>query len=122
MRHTNNSRQTRENEIIEFHHGDFLFMITRFKRINWKEYKGFEQYQYFLYAFDKRLEIPVRETSTKDVFATVVREGVYPTFENLMLNLDAILSEYILVDDSIFECLKRVEKLNPIYLDHNGKE
>lgn len=122
MHHTNHSRKTKENEIVEFCHEDFLFMITRFKRINWKEYKGFAQYQYFLYAFDKRLEITDQQNSTTDVFDTIVREIVYPTFENLMQNLDALLSEYILVDDAIFDCLERVEKLNPIYLDNNGKE
>lgn len=122
MHHTNHSRKTKENEIVEFCHENFLFMITRFKRINWKEYKGFAQYQYFLYAFDKRLEITDQQNSTTDVFDTIVREIVYPTFENLMQNLDALLSEYILVDDAIFDCLERVEKLNPIYLDNNGKE
>lgn len=117
MHHTNHSRKTKENEIVEYRHENFLFMITRFKRINWKEYKGFAQYQYFLYAIDKGLEIAVQETSTTDVFDAIVREHVYPTFENLIQNLDAILSEYILVDDAIFACLKLVEKLNPIYVD-----
>ncbi|GGJ55456.1 hypothetical protein [Virgibacillus salexigens] len=122
MHHINHSRKTRENEIVEYRHENFLFMITRFKRINWKEYKGFAQYQYFFYAFDKSLEIAGQQCSNTDVLNTIVRENMYPTFENLVQNLDAILSEYILVDDAIFDCLKQVEKLNPIYLDNDGKE
>ncbi|MFS0749841.1 recombinase family protein [Oceanobacillus sp. 1P07AA] len=41
MHHKNYSRKTKENEIVEYRHNNFLFMFTRFKRINWKEYKGF---------------------------------------------------------------------------------
>lgn len=118
MHHTDNSKKDKDNEIVEFQYGKFFFMITRFKRINWKEYEGYAQYQYFLYTFDKRLKIIDSETTT-DVFGALVIENVYPTFETLTDTLDAILSEYILVDDAIFNCLKQVEKLNPIYL---GKE
>ena len=107
----------KENEIVEFSHENFLFMITRFKRINWKEYTGFFQYQYFLYIFDKRLENKAQDTSTTGAFNIVVRENVYSTFEILMQNLDAILSEFILVDDEIFDCLIRVERLDPIYME-----
>jgi hypothetical protein len=117
MHHKNCSRKTQENEIVEFRHESFLFMITRFKRINWKEYEGDAQYQYFLYVFDKRLEIVDKETSFTDAFDTMVRDNVFATFENLNRSLDAILSEYILVDDAIFDCLKQVEKLDPIHVD-----
>ncbi|WP_243292792.1 hypothetical protein [Bacillus sp. FJAT-47783] len=118
MKRTNHLRKTKENVIVEFHHENFLFMITRFKRINWQQYKGFTQYQYFLFVFDKRLEMVNKENSlTTDVFNTKVRGNVYATFEDLKQNIDAILSEYILVDDEIFECLKLVGKLNPIYLN-----
>lgn len=117
-----NSRKTMENEIVEFNHEDYQFIITRFKRINWKQYKGFAQYQYFLFVFDKRLAKVINEDSITDIFNTEIRDGVFETFENLKQNIDAILSEYILDDDAIFECLKVVEKLNPIYLDNNGKE
>lgn len=122
LQQTNNSRKTMENEIVEFHHEDYQFIITRFKRINWKQYKGFAQYQYFLFVFDKRLAKVINEDSITDIFNTEIRDGVFETFENLKQNIDAILSEYILDDDAIFECLKVVEKLNPIYLDNNGKE
>jgi len=93
-----------ENEIVEFHHEDYQFMITRFKRINWKQYKGFAQYQYFLFVLDKRL-------------ANIIKDKVFATFEDLTQNIEAVLSEYILDDAAILECLKLVEKLNPIYLD-----
>ena len=66
--------------------------------------------------FDKRLA-KVNEDSITDVFNTEIRDGVFETFENLKQNIDAILSEYILDEDAIFECLKVVEKLNPIYLE-----
>lgn len=122
LQQTNNSRKTMENEIVEFHHEDYQFIITRFKRINWKQYKGFAQYQYFLFVFDKRLAKVIKEDSITDVFNTEIRDNVFETFEHLTQNLDAILSEYILDDDAIFECLKVVEKLNPIYLDNIGKE
>jgi|SRR5699024_3830443 len=122
LQQTNNSRKAMENEIVEFHHEDFQFIITRFKRINWKQYKGFVQYQYFLFVFDKRLAKVIKEDSITDVFNTEIRDNVFETFEHLKQNLDAILSEYILDDDAIFECLTVVEKLNPIYLDNNGKE
>ncbi|QJX64610.1 hypothetical protein HLK66_25120 [Niallia circulans] len=122
MQQTNNSRKAMENEIVEFHHEDFQFIITRFKRINWKQYKGFAQYQYFLFVFDKRLAKVIKEDSITDVFNTEIRDNVFETLEHLKQNLDAILSEYILDDDAIFECFKVVEKLNPIYLDNNGKE
>lgn len=122
LQQTNNSRKAMENEIVEFHHEYYQFIITRFKRINWKQYKGFAQYQYFLFVFDKRLAKVINEDSITDVFNTEIRDGVFETFENLKQNIDAILSEYILDDDAIFECLKVVEKLNPIYLDNNGKE
>lgn len=112
LRQTNNSRKSNENKIVEFHFEKFLFMITRFKRINWKEYKGAAQYQYFLYIFDKRLEL-----TDEEVFNSIIRENVYPTFESLIDILDAILSEFILVEDAIFDCLKQVEELDPIYLD-----
>src|SRR5690625_3656226 len=117
LQHSNHSRKTKENEIVEFSHENFLFMITRFKRINWKEYTGFFQYQYFLYVFDKRLENKAQDTSTTGAFNIVVRKNVYSTFEILMQNLDAILSEFILVDDEIFDCLIRVERLDPIYME-----
>jgi len=117
LQHSNHSRKMKENEIVEFSHENFLFMITRFKRINWKEYTGFFQYQYFLYIFDKRLENKAQDTSTTGAFNIVVRENVYSTFEILMQNLDAILSEFILVDDEIFDCLIRVERLDPIYME-----
>ncbi|RSK36623.1 hypothetical protein [Bhargavaea beijingensis] len=120
MQQTNNSRKTMENEIVD--HEDYQFIITRFKRINWKQYKGFAQYQYFLFVFDKRLAKVIKDDSITDVFNTEIRDNVFETFEHLKQNLDAILSEYILDDDAIFECLKVVEKLNPIYLDNNGKE
>ena len=42
---------------------------------------------------------------------------MFSTYEDLMQNLDAILSEYIMVDDAIFDCLKQVEELNPIYVN-----
>lgn len=121
LQQTNNSRKTMENEIVEFHHEDYQFIITRFKRINWKQYKGFAQYQYFLFVFDKRLAKVINGDSITEVFNTEIRDNVFETFESLKQNLDAILSEYILDDDAIFECLRRVEKLNPIYLDKNGK-
>lgn len=117
LQQTNNSRKAMENEIVEFHHEDYQFIITRFKRINWKQYKGFAQYQYFLFLFDKRLGEVINEDSITEVFNTEIRDGVFETFENLKQNIDAILSEYILDDDAIFECLKVVEKLNPIYLE-----
>jgi hypothetical protein len=117
MHHTNHSRKIMENEIVEYRHENFLFMITRFQRINWKEYKGFAQYQYFFYVFDKSLKTAGQQCSNTDVLNTIVIENMYPTFENLIQNLDAILCEYILVDDAIFDCLKQVEKLNPIYVD-----
>ncbi|MFY3791446.1 hypothetical protein ACOQFO_07090 [Ureibacillus sp. MALMAid1270] len=117
MQRTNHSRKTMENEIVEFHHEDYQFIITRFKKINWKQYKGFAQYQYFLFVFDKRLAKVNKEESLTEVFNTEIRDNVFETFENLKQNIDAILSEYILDDDAIFECLKVVEKLNPIYLD-----
>lgn len=106
-----------ENEIVEFHHEDYQFIITRFKRINWKQYKGLAQYQYFLFVFDKRLAKVINEDSITEVFNTEIRDGVFETFGNLKQNIDAILSEYILDDDAILECLKVVEKLNPIHLD-----
>ncbi|WP_156289892.1 hypothetical protein [Oceanobacillus salinisoli] len=117
MKRNNHSRKTNENEIVEFRYENFLFMITRFKRINWKQYKGFSQYQYFLFIFDKKLERVNNENSLTDVFDTKVRDNVFLTFEDLKHRIDAILSEYILVDDAIFECLRQVEKLNPIYLE-----
>gem|GEM_PF-4657806 len=104
MQQTNHSRKPMENEIVEFHHEDYQFMITRFKRINWKQYKGFAQYQYFLFVLDKRL-------------ANIIKDKVFATFEDLTQNIEAVLSEYILDDAAILECLKLVEKLNPIYLD-----
>lgn len=117
MQRTNHSRKTKENEIVEFRHENFLFMITRFKRINWKQYKGFAQYQYFLFVLDKKLEMVNKENSLTDVFYAVVRDNVFATFEDLTHNIDAILSEYILVDNAIFDCLILLEKLNPNYLD-----
>lgn len=96
-----------ENEIVEFRHENFLFMITRFKRINWKQYRGFAQYQYFLFVFDKRLEVVNKE----------VRDNVFATFEDLKRNINAILSEFIIVEDAVCECLKLVENLNPMYLN-----
>lgn len=117
LQRTNHSRKTKENEIGEFRHENFLFMITRFKRINWKQYKGFAQYQYFLFVLEKSLEMVNKENSLTDVFYTEVRDSVFATFEDLTQNIDAILSEYILVDNAIFDCLKLLEKLNPIYLD-----
>lgn len=122
LQQTNNSRKTMENEIVEFHHDDYQFIITRFKRINWKQYKGFAQYQYFLFVFDKRLAKVNNGDSITEVFNTEVRDNVFETFESLKQNLDVILSEYILNYDAIYRCLKVVEKLNPIYLDNNGKE
>lgn len=116
LQRTNHSRKTMENEIVEFHHEDYQFIFTRFKKINWKQYKGFAQYQYFLFVFDKRLAKVNKEDSLTEVFNTEIRDNVFETFENLKQNIDAILSEYILDDDAIFECLKVVEKLNPIYL------
>ncbi|GLB61776.1 MULTISPECIES: hypothetical protein [Bacillaceae] len=116
MQQTNHSRKPMENEIVEFHHEDYQFIITRFKKINWKQYKGFAQYQYFLFVFDKRLAKVNKENSLTEVFNTEIRDNVFATFEGLKQNIDAILSEYILVDDAIFECLKLAEKLNPIYL------
>ncbi|WP_096186337.1 hypothetical protein [Evansella halocellulosilytica] len=117
MQQTNHSRKLMENEIVEFHHEDYQFIITRFKKINWKQYKGIAQYQYFLFVFDKRLAKVNKENSLPEVFNTEIRDNVFETFENLKQNIDTILSEYILVDDAIFECLKLVEKLNPIYLE-----
>jgi hypothetical protein len=117
LQQTNHSRKPMENEIVEFHHEDYQFIITRFKRINWKQYKGFAQYQYFLFVFDKRLAKINKENSLIEVFNTEIRDNVFATFEYLTKNLDAVLSEYILGDTAIFECLKLVEKLNPIYLD-----
>jgi hypothetical protein len=38
---------------------------------------------------------------------------VYHTFSDMVKNLDAILSEYLLNEEDIFECLKLVEELNP---------
>lgn len=38
LQRTNHSRKTMENEIVEFHHEDYQFIITRFKRINFKQY------------------------------------------------------------------------------------
>lgn len=122
LQQINNSRKTMENEIVEFNHEDYQFIITRFKRINWKQYKGFSQYQYFLFVFDKRLAKVNNGDSITEVFNTEIRDNVFETFESLKQNLDVILSEYILNDDAIFRCLKVVEKLNPIYLDNNGKE
>ncbi|MEQ6376359.1 hypothetical protein RZN25_05900 [Bacillaceae bacterium S4-13-56] len=116
MKRTYHLRETNENGIVEFHHESFLFMITRFKRVNWKQYEGFAQYQYFLFVFDKRLEMTNKQNSLTDVFSTKVRDNVFATFEDLKQNIDAILSEYILVDDAIFACLKLVGKLNPNYL------
>lgn len=106
-----------ENEIIEFYYEDYQFIITRFKRINWKQYEGFAQYQYFLFVFDKRLAKINQENSLIEVFNTEIRDIAFATFEDLTQNIDAVLSEYILVENAIFECLKQVEKLNPIYLD-----
>ncbi|GAE27472.1 hypothetical protein JCM9140_3620 [Halalkalibacter wakoensis JCM 9140] len=106
-----------ENEIVEFHYEDYQFVITRFKRINWKQYEVFAQFQYFLFLFGKRLAKINKENSLIEVFNTEIRDLVFATFEDLTLNIDSVLSEYILVDDAIFECLKQVEKLNPIYLD-----
>ncbi len=117
LQQTNHSRKLMENEIVEFHHEDYQFIITRFKKINWKQYKGIAQYQYFLFVFDKRLAKVNKENSLPEVFNTEIRDNVFETFENLKQNIDTILSEYILVDDAIFECLKLVEKLNPIYLE-----
>lgn len=118
LQQTNNSRKTMENEIVEFHHENYQFIITRFKRINWKQYKGFAQYQYFLFVFDKRLaKVNKEEDSISEVFNTEIRDNVFETFENLKRNIVAILSEYILDDYAILECLKVVEKLNPVYLD-----
>lgn len=113
-----NSRKTTENEIVEFHHDNYQFIITRFKRINWRQYKGFAQYQYFLFVFDKRLaKVNKEEDSISEVFNTEIRDNVFETFENLKRNIVAILREYILDDYAILECLKVVEKLNPVYLD-----
>ena len=117
LQRINNSGKTKENEIVVFRHEDFLFMITRFKRINWEQYNVFAQYQYFLYIFDKQLDMINQNNLLNDVFNTKIRNNVFATFEDLKQSLDAILSEYILVDDAIFDCLKQVEKLNPIYLD-----
>jgi hypothetical protein len=117
LQRSNHSRKTMENEIVEFHHEDYQFIITRFKRINWKQNKGFAQYQYFLFVFDKRLAKINQENSLIEVFNTEIRDIAFATFEDLTQNIDAVLSEYVLVDDVIFECLKQVEKLNPIYLD-----
>ncbi|MFT4413445.1 hypothetical protein [Bacillus sp. UMB0728] len=117
MQQTNHSRKVMENEIVEFHHEDYQFIITRFRKINWKQYKGFAQYQYFLFVFDKRLAKVNKEDSLTEVFNTEIRDNVFETFENLTQNIDAILSEYILDEDAILECLNVVEKLNPIYLD-----
>ncbi len=117
LQRTNHSRKTMENEIVEFHHEDYQFIITRFKRINWKQYKGFSRYQYFLFVFDKRLAKIDKENSLIEVFNTEISDNVFATFEDLTQNIDAVLSEYILGDAAIFECLKLVEKLNPIYLD-----
>lgn len=107
LQRTNHLRKTMENEIVEFRHENFLFMITRFKRINWKQYRGFAQYQYFLFVFDKRLEVVNKE----------VRDNVFATFEDLKRNINAILSEFIIVEDAVCECLKLVENLNPMYLN-----
>jgi hypothetical protein len=113
-----NSRKTTENEIVEFHHDNYQFIITCFKRINWRQYKGFAQYQYFLFVFDKRLaKVNKEEDSISEVFNTEIRDNVFETFENLKRNIVAILREYILDDYAILECLKVVEKLNPVYLD-----
>ncbi|MFC4558393.1 hypothetical protein ACFO3D_09230 [Virgibacillus kekensis] len=117
MQRTNHSRKTMENEIVEFRHEDYQFIITRFKKINWMQYKGFAQYQYFLFVFNKRLAKINKENSLVEVFNTEIRDSVFATFEDLTQNIDAVLSEYILGDAAIFECLKLVEKLNPIYLD-----
>lgn len=117
LQQINHSRKPMEDEIVEFHYEDYQFIITRFKRINWKKYEGFAQYQYFLFVFDKRLAKINQEKSLIEVFNTEIRDNVFATFENLTQNIDAILSEYILGDAAIFECLKQVEKLNPIYLD-----
>lgn len=119
MQRTNHSRKPMENEIVEFHYEDYQFVITRFKRINWKQYEGFAQYQYFLFVFDKRLARVNKENSLTEVFNTEIRDNIFETFENLKQKIDAILSEYILDDNAIFECLKVVEKLNPIYLDRD---
>lgn len=117
LQQINHSRKPMENEIVEFHYEDYQFIITRFKRINWKKYEGFAQYQYFLFVFDKRLAKINQENSLIEVINTEIRDNVFATFEDLTQNIDAILSEYILGDAAIFECLKLVEKLNPIYLD-----
>lgn len=118
MQQIKNSRKTTENEIVEFHHDNYQFIITRFKRINWRQYKGFAQYQYFLFVFDKRLaKVNKEEDSISEVFNTEIRDNVFETFENLKRNIVAILREYILDDYAILECLKVVEKLNPVYLD-----
>lgn len=117
LQQTNHSRKPMENEIIEFYYEDYQFIITRFKRINWKQYEGFAQYQYFLFVFDKRLAKINQENSLIEVFNTEIRDIAFATFEDLTQNIDAVLSEYILVENAIFECLKQVEKLNPIYLD-----
>ncbi|SES88871.1 hypothetical protein SAMN05421676_10228 [Salinibacillus kushneri] len=104
--------KTKENEIVEFNNGDYMLMIARFRRINWSASKKDAQYQYFFYAIDKRLN-----TWERDTLDTIVREIAFESYEVLTDNLFPILSEYILINEAIYECLKLVEKLNPIYLN-----
>ncbi|WP_143060108.1 hypothetical protein [Salinibacillus kushneri] len=115
----NNSRKFKEYDIVEFRHNDILFMITRFRRINWREYNGFAQYQYFVYILDNTFKVISEENGQEDVFNIMVYNNVYPTFEDLTSNIGAILSEYILEDEVAFECLKRIEHLHPIYKNRN---
>ncbi len=117
MQQTNHSRKPMENEIVKFNYEDYQFIITRFKKINWDQYKGDAQYQYFLFVFDKRLESIKKENSLVEVFNTEIRDNVFETFEDLTQNIDAVLGEYILNEVTVSECLKLVEELNPIYLE-----
>ncbi|MEN2465630.1 hypothetical protein [Ornithinibacillus sp. JPR2-1] len=105
----NSGKGYKENDIEEYQFNNYLFIITRFKRVNWMEYEGVNQYKYFIYIFDSRL------VRGENFFENLLLNISYPTFEILKSNLKVILSEYILERQEVVACIEKIERLNPLH-------
>jgi hypothetical protein len=102
-----------ESKFIEFRNKENNFLFTRFERIPLEARQEEEKYLYFVYIFRKKYKINSKTMKKSGDYNIICFNKVYHTFSDMVKNLDAILSEYLLNEEDIFECLKLVEELNP---------
>ncbi len=107
----------RDTEFVEFNHQQYNILFTRFDHVSLTDTDRRKEtrYLYLIYIFRKHHHLAREQNSNMemDTFNIICFNKGYFTFEEMVLNLYSILAEYILNQDEVFRCLKKVQKLNP---------